>query len=72
MNKNTTATPEEHRWGFYAAILAGFLLLSMIGNALVNALIPPPKPSFDVNSSADASPVAAPRYQLTGDRKSVV
>ncbi|WP_440711940.1 hypothetical protein [Gordonia sp. FQ] len=34
MNKNTTATPEEHRWGFYAAILAGFLLLSMIGNAL--------------------------------------
>lgn len=40
--------------------------VSMIGNALVNALIPPPKPSFDVNSSADASPVAAPRYQLTG------
>ncbi|WFN93867.1 helix-turn-helix domain-containing protein [Gordonia sihwensis] len=30
----TNSTPEEHRWGFYAAILGFFLLLSMIGNAL--------------------------------------
>lgn len=40
--------------------------VSMLGNALVNALIPPPTPSYDINSGADASPVSAPRYQLTG------
>jgi hypothetical protein len=46
-----------------AGIAAG---VSMIGNALVNALIPPPKSGFDVNSLADANGITQPRYQLTG------
>lgn len=46
-----------------AGIAAG---LSMIGNALVNALIPPPRPGFDVNSLADSNGITQPRYQLTG------
>lgn len=40
--------------------------VSLLGNMALNALIPPTTPSLDINSSADASPVSAPRYQLTG------
>lgn len=48
-------------------VMAGVAMgVNLIGGMLVNALIPPPTPSFDINSSADASPVSAPRYQLTG------
>lgn len=30
---SATSRPEQHRWGFYAAVLAGCLALSMLGNA---------------------------------------
>jgi hypothetical protein len=49
-----------------AATAAITVSVTMLGQMALNALIPPPTPTLDVNLGGDQSPIAQPRYQLTG------
>jgi hypothetical protein len=49
-----------------AATAAITVTVSMLGTMAINALIPPPTPTIDGNLAGDQSPIAQPRYQLTG------
>ena len=49
-----------------AATAAITVTVSMLGTMALNALIPPPTPTIDGNLAGDQSPIAQPRYQLTG------